>query len=86
MVISPSTLPGTSGNTLTSNGTSIISTRGGNLLWGTASGTITQGKLVIQQSDGTFIQLTGSNTAITYANTMPGSNYRYWRSTILLQL
>jgi hypothetical protein len=59
---------GTSGQVLTSNGASaptwVAPAASGNSITATASGTVTQGKLVLRQSDGTVIEMTGTNAVV----------------------
>jgi hypothetical protein len=71
---------GTNGQILTAQGSGSApiwatpSSGGGNSLTAVSSGTITQGKLVLRQSDGTVVQMTGTNSAKNYTSGQFGNN------------
>jgi len=83
---SSGTAYGTSGQVLTSNGNAAPTwntlSSGGNSVTAISSGTITQGKLVLRQGDGTVIQMTGTNSALNYTSGQFGPNTPSVQSTL----
>jgi hypothetical protein len=78
---------GASGKVLTAQGSGVAPTwetisSGGNSITAISSGTITQGKLILRQGDGTVIEMTGTNSALNFTSAQFGNNQTMNQSTL----